>query len=63
MLACMDARRSVHGILGFKDGDAHVIRNAGRVVSDEAFACGWSPGDLPGTRERPCSFTTPAATC
>ena len=37
VLACMDARLDVHGLLGLELGDAHVIRNAGGVVSDDAL--------------------------
>ena len=33
----MDARLDVHKILGINEGDAHVIRNAGGVVSDDAI--------------------------
>ena len=33
----MDARLDVHKILGIGEGDAHVIRNAGGVVSDDAI--------------------------
>ena len=35
VLACMDARLSPYGALGLKEGDAHVIRNAGGVVTDD----------------------------
>jgi len=35
VLACMDARLNPHAILGLSDGDAHVIRNAGGVVTDD----------------------------
>src|ERR1700724_3540104 len=35
VLACMDARLDVHGLLGIKEGEAHVIRNAGGVVTDD----------------------------
>ena len=37
VLACMDARLDVHKILGLSEGDAHVIRNAGGVVSEDAI--------------------------
>src|SRR5919197_1037407 len=37
VLACMDARLDVHKILGLQEGDAHVIRNAGGVVTDDAI--------------------------
>ena len=33
VLACMDARLNPYGILGLSEGDAHVIRNAGGVVT------------------------------
>jgi carbonic anhydrase len=35
IVACMDARLNVYGILGLKEGEAHVIRNAGGVVTDD----------------------------
>src|ERR1039458_5058388 len=35
VLACMDARLNPYGVLGLKEGDAHVIRNAGGVVTDD----------------------------
>jgi len=35
VIACMDARVNVYGILGLQEGDAHVIRNAGGVVTDD----------------------------
>lgn len=35
VVACMDARLDVHAILGLAPGDAHVIRNAGGVVTDD----------------------------
>jgi carbonic anhydrase len=35
VLACMDARLNVYGLLGLSEGDAHVIRNAGGVVTDD----------------------------
>ncbi len=35
VVACMDARLDVHGLLGLQLGDAHVIRNAGGVVTDD----------------------------
>ena len=34
VLACMDARLNPYGLLGLSEGDAHVIRNAGGVVTD-----------------------------
>ncbi len=35
VLACMDARLHPYGLLGLTEGDAHVIRNAGGVVTDD----------------------------
>ena len=37
VLACMDARLDPNGVLGLSEGDAHVIRNAGGVVTDDAI--------------------------
>jgi carbonic anhydrase len=37
VLACMDARLSVEQFLGLKTGDAHIIRNAGGVVTEDAL--------------------------
>jgi carbonic anhydrase len=33
IVACMDARLNPYGLLGLKEGDAHVIRNAGGVIT------------------------------
>lgn len=35
IVACMDARLNVYGLLGLREGDAHVIRNAGGVITDD----------------------------
>jgi carbonic anhydrase len=35
VVACMDARLDVHKMLGLQEGDAHVIRNAGGVITDD----------------------------
>jgi carbonic anhydrase len=35
VVACMDARLDVYGILGLAEGEAHVIRNAGGVITDD----------------------------
>ena len=35
VVACMDARLDVYRILGLREGEAHVIRNAGGVVTDD----------------------------
>jgi carbonic anhydrase len=37
VVACMDSRLDVHGALGLEIGDAHVIRNAGGVVTDDVI--------------------------
>ena len=37
ILACMDARIDVYSLLGIRPGDAHVIRNAGGLVTDDAI--------------------------
>ncbi|MBW3608839.1 MAG: carbonic anhydrase, partial [Actinobacteria bacterium] len=35
IVACMDARLNPYGLLGLQEGDAHVIRNAGGVITDD----------------------------
>ena len=35
VVACMDARLDVYRMLGLEEGDAHVIRNAGGIATDE----------------------------
>src|SRR3954454_19351121 len=35
IVACMDARLNPYGLLGLNEGDAHVIRNAGGVITDD----------------------------
>jgi carbonic anhydrase len=37
IVACMDARLNPYGLLGLQEGDAHVIRNAGGVITDDAI--------------------------
>jgi carbonic anhydrase len=37
VVACMDARLNPFGILGLQEGDAHVIRNAGGVITEDAI--------------------------
>ena len=37
VVACMDARLDLHGLLGLSEGDAHLIRNAGGVVTDDVI--------------------------
>src|SRR5690242_10661243 len=47
----MDARLNVHAILGLNEGDAHVIRNAGGVVTDDEIRSLAISQRLLGTRE------------
>ena len=35
IVACMDARLNVYGLLGLSEGDAHIIRNAGGIVTQD----------------------------
>lgn len=37
ILACMDARITVEGTLGLNPGDAHIIRNAGGIATEDAL--------------------------
>jgi len=51
IVACMDSRLDVHGALGLAIGDAHVIRNAGGVVTDDVIRSLVISQRLLGTRE------------
>ncbi len=51
VVACMDARLDVYRILGLKAGEAHVIRNAGGVVTDDEIRSLAISQRLLGTRE------------
>lgn len=51
VLACMDARMDLHKILGLSEGDAHVIRNAGGIVSEDAIRSLLVSQRILGTRE------------
>jgi carbonic anhydrase len=51
VVACMDARLDVYRILGLKDGEAHVIRNAGGVITDDEIRSLAISQRLLGTRE------------
>jgi carbonic anhydrase len=51
VVACMDARINPYGLLGLSEGDAHVIRNAGGVVSDDVVRSVTISQRLLGTRE------------
>ena len=51
VVACMDARLNVYAILGLGDGEAHVIRNAGGVITDDEIRSLAISQRLLGTRE------------
>ena len=51
VVACMDARLNVYGSLGLEEGQAHVIRNAGGVVSDDVIRSLAISQRLLGTKE------------
>ncbi|MEO7194944.1 MAG: carbonic anhydrase [Pseudonocardiaceae bacterium] len=51
VVACMDARLDVYRILGLKEGEAHVIRNAGGVITDDEIRSLAISQRLLGTRE------------
>lgn len=51
VVACMDARLDVYRVVGLEEGDAHVIRNAGGVVSDDAIRSLVISQRFLGTRE------------
>ena len=51
VVACMDARMDVHRILGLEPGDAHVIRNAGGLVTDDVLRSLLVSQHALGTRE------------
>src|SRR5512133_3520256 len=51
IVVCMDARLSVEDMLGLKTGDAHIIRNAGGVVTEDALRSLLISHYLLGTQE------------
>jgi carbonic anhydrase len=51
VVACMDARLDPRGLLGLREGDAHVIRNAGGVVTPDVIRSLTISQRLLGTRE------------
>ena len=51
VLACMDARLTVEDVLGLRTGDAHIIRNAGGLASDDAIRSLVISQHLLGTNE------------
>jgi carbonic anhydrase len=51
VVACMDARLMVDQILGLQTGDAHIIRNAGGIVTEDALRSLLLSHHLLGTQE------------
>jgi carbonic anhydrase len=51
IVACMDARLNPYGLLGLSEGDAHVIRNAGGVITDDEIRSLSISQRLLGTQE------------
>ncbi len=51
VVTCMDARIDVHRALGVEEGEVHVLRNAGGVVSDDVIRSLMISQRLLGTRE------------
>ena len=51
VVACMDARMNIAEILGLETGDAHILRNAGGVVTDDVLRSICLSQRLLGTRE------------
>jgi len=51
VVTCMDARLSPYVMLGLKEGDAHVIRNAGGVITDDEIRSLVISQRLLGTQE------------
>lgn len=51
VVACMDARLDVYRILGLAEGEAHVIRNAGGVITDDEIRSLAISQRLLGTKE------------
>ena len=51
LVVCMDARLTVEQMLGLKTGDAHIIRNAGGIVTEDALRSLILSHHLLGTQE------------
>lgn len=51
VVACMDARLNVYGALGLNEGEAHVIRNAGGVITEDEIRSLTISQRLLGTKE------------
>src|SRR5437660_12871701 len=61
IVACMDARLTVEEVTGIGTGDAHIMRHAGGLVTDDALRSLVSSTHLVGTNELP--GTTPRGCC
>ena len=51
IVACMDARLNPYGLLGLSEGDAHVIRNAGGIITQDELRSLAISQRLLGTKE------------
>ena len=51
VVTCMDSRLDVFSALGLRDGDAHILRNAGGVITDDVIRSLAISQRLLGTRE------------
>lgn len=51
IVACMDARLNIENLAGLKTGDAHIIRNAGGIVTDDVIRSLLISHYLLGTKE------------
>jgi len=51
IVTCMDCRLDVHRVLGLEEGEVHVIRNAGGVVTEDVIRSLLISQRLLGTRE------------
>jgi carbonic anhydrase len=51
VVACMDARLTIEPMLGLKTGEAHIIRNAGGLITEDALRSLVISHQLLGTRE------------
>ena len=51
VVACMDTRLDVYRMLGLKEGEVHVIRNAGGVITDDVIRSLMISQRFLGTRE------------
>jgi carbonic anhydrase len=51
IVACMDARLTIENVLGLSTGDAHIIRNAGGIATDDAIRSLLISHELLGTEE------------